>query len=270
MPVISLLNRKGGVGKSSCTHHLSGTLALMGRRVLVVDGDSQSSLSQGFLGPAAVRDLDPGETIAALYRGDEPFPEQVIWPTGIAGIDLLPGSRFANKWNLPDPQDQPFETQTCIRTFLAEVEDRYDVCLVDLPPNLCLNSWAALVASDFVICPLQAEDYGAQGIVDVQETIDDVKAGPNPDLKLLGFVITMFNPRKTIHQVYAARLRELYGALVCSTAIPHAADYPEAIAYRKPIAQYKPKGAAAKAIKSLAEEILQRIDAHTIPRVEAA
>lgn len=270
MPVITMLNQKGGVGKSSCTHHTAGTLALMGRRVLVIDNDPQSSLSQGFLGPAATRQFDPGETVAALYRGDGPFPDQVIRPSGIAGIDLLPGSRHANDWNLPRPHEVDFETQTCIRTFLEDVRGCYDVVLIDCPPNLCLCSWAALVASDFIIVPLQAEDYGAQGIIDVQESIDRVVAGPNPDLRLLGYLITMFSPRKTVHQMYAERLRELYGADVFATMIPHAAEYPEAIAYRKPIAQHKPKGAAAKAIRSLADEILARVDASTHIRTEAA
>ncbi len=112
-----------------------------------------------------------------------------------------------------------------------------------------------LIASDAQIVPLQAEDYGAQGIMDVQDSVGMVTSGPNPNLRLLGYLITMFNSRKTIHQMYAKQLRELYGDDVFAAAIPHAADYPEAIAYRKPVAMYKPRSAAAKAIKALAEEL---------------
>src|SRR5918998_1583231 len=100
VPVVTLLNQKGGVGKTSCTHHLAGTLAQSGRRVLLLDNDPQSSLTQGYWGPVATRDLDPGETIAALYRGDRPFPEQVIKASGIEGIDLVPGSRYATDFNV--------------------------------------------------------------------------------------------------------------------------------------------------------------------------
>src|SRR3954452_3068900 len=93
VPVITMLNQKGGVGKTSTCHHVAGTLAQMERRVLLVDNDPQASLTQGFWGPQATRQLDPSQTIAALYAGYSPFPDQVIHPTGIAGVDLLPGSR---------------------------------------------------------------------------------------------------------------------------------------------------------------------------------
>src|SRR3954465_12316042 len=97
---ISLLNQKGGVGKTSTCHHLAGTLARGGRRVLLVDNDPQASLTQGFWGPMATHELDPGATVASLSAGDEPFPEQVIRPTGLEGIDLVPGSRVATDHNV--------------------------------------------------------------------------------------------------------------------------------------------------------------------------
>lgn len=271
MPVVTMLNQKGGVGKTSCTHHLAGTLAQMGRRVLLLDNDPQSSLSQGFWGPLAARQVDPSETIAALYAGDRPFPEQVIKPTGIAGIDLLPGSRHATDFNVPRPFEADLAAQECLRSFLAEVRDQYDLVLIDCPPNLHLCSWAALVASDHLIVPLQPEDYGAQGIVDVQESVELVQGGPNPELSLLGYLITMVAPRKTIHQLYEERLRALYGDSVFTARVPEAVDYVEAIARRQPIAQYKPKGAPAKAIRALADEVEARlIAARTTHRTEAA
>jgi chromosome partitioning protein len=268
-----MLNQKGGVGKTSCTHHLAGTLALLGRKVLLFDNDPQASLSQGFWGPVAARQIDPSETIAALYAGERPFPEQVIKPTGIDGIDLVAGSRQATDFNVPRPYEADFEVQTCLRTFLAEVAGQYDLVLIDCPPNLHLCSWAALAASDHLIVPLQPEDYGAQGIVDVQESVALVQGGPNPELSLLGYLITMAAPRKTIHQLYEERLRALYGADVFEAKVPEAVDYVEAIARRQPIAQYKPKSAAAKAIKALAEELEARLKAKasgSAPRTEAA
>jgi chromosome partitioning protein len=274
VPVITLLNQKGGVGKTSTCHHLAGTLVQLGRRVLLIDGDPQSSLTQGFWGPDTARALDSSATLASVYRGDEPFPEQVIRPSGIDGVDLLPGSRAVNDWNLPRPFEQPYEAQTCIRSFLDTVRDRYDLVMIDCPPNLCLCSWAALVASDFLIVPLQAEDYGAQGIMDVQDSVALVTSGPNPSLSLLGYLITMFNPRKTVHRAYEANLRSLYGSDVFATTIPHAADFPEAIAFRKTVAQHKPRGTAAKAIRALADEMSERLERSgepcTEPGAEAA
>lgn len=269
MAVITLLNQKGGVGKTSTCHHLAGTLAQIGRRVLLIDNDPQSSLTQGLWGPAVARALDPSETLAAVYSGDV-FPEQVVRPSGVGGVDLVAGSRVVNDWNLPRPSEAPYEAQTCLRSFLSSVRDSYDLVLIDCPPNLCLCSWAALVASDALIVPLQAEDYGAQGIMDVQDSVALVTAGPNPDLRLLGYLITMFNPRKTVHKMYEQRLRELYGSDVFAAVIPHAADYPEAIAYRKPVAMYKPRGAASKAVRALADEMTARMVHGATRQTEAA
>jgi chromosome partitioning protein len=260
MITITMLNQKGGVGKTSTTHHLSGTLALLGQRVLLLDNDPQSSLSQGFWGPAAALELDPSETIAALYRGDRPFPDQVIKPTGIARLDLVPGSEHATRFNVPEPESADPEARECLRDFLADVSDRYDLVLIDCPPNLHLCSWAALAASDFIIVPIQPEDYGAQGLASVQRSIRRVQETANPSLELLGYLFTMVG-KKTIHQLHEKTVRANYGADVFDAKVPDAVHFVEAITARLPIGQYKPKGAAAKAIRALADEVLQRIEA---------
>ena len=180
MPVITLLNQKGGVGKTSTTHHLAGTLAAEGRRILLLDNDPQASLSQGFWGPVATAGLDPAATIAAIYAGLDPFPEQVIRPAGIAGIDLIPGSKRATDFNVPRPFEVPAEAQACLRAFLADVRDRYDLVLIDCPPNLHLCSWAALVASDHLIVPLQPEDYGRRASGRSRSRSTWSRPGPTP------------------------------------------------------------------------------------------
>jgi chromosome partitioning protein len=265
MPVITALNQKGGVGKTSTCYHLAGTLAQAGRRVLLVDNDPQASLTQGFLGPQVTRKLDPAETIAAVYQ-QEAIADQVIRATDVAGIDLLAGSRAAASFNVPDPHLSDWPLQMALRDFLADVSDHYDIVMIDCPPNLHLASWTSLVASDALIVPLQPEDFGAQGIADVQESIDRVVAGPNPDLKLLGFLVTMSNPRLSVHKGFEQLLRSLYGAAVFTTTIPISADYKEAIVQRKPVAQYKPKGAATKVMKALGEEIFARLADATAPQ----
>jgi chromosome partitioning protein len=270
VPVVALLNQKGGVGKTSCTHHLAGTLARMGRRVLLLDADPQSSLTQGWWGPAATRQLDLAATIAAVLQGDRPHPEQVIHPTGLDGVDLVPGSRAAASFNTPDPHRADPEQQDVLRAFLEEAACGYDLALIDCPPNLHLCSWAALAASDHLVVPLQPEDYGAQGIADVLESLDRVRAAGYP-VALLGYVITMCSPRRTLHQLYEEQLRELYGPAVFAARVPESPEFPEAISRRQTIAQYKPRGAAAKAIRALAEEMLGRIaTAGAGPREAAA
>jgi chromosome partitioning protein len=270
MAVITVLNQKGGVGKTSACHHLAGTLALMGRRVLLIDNDPQSSLTQGLWGPSKALSIDPAETVAAVYTGDA-FPERVVQHSGIDGVDLVPGSVRSTRHNVPVPEEADWDAQTCLRTFLEDLRGGYDVVLVDNPPNLHLCSWASLVASDFLIVPLQPEDYGAQGIAEVSDSAARVVAGPNPGLGLLGFLITMVAPRRSVHQLYEERLRAAYGDDVFAARIPEAADFVEAVARRLPIAQHKPRSAAAKAVRAVAEELLQRIDSRESPaRTEAA
>jgi chromosome partitioning protein len=261
MPAVTIagLNQKGGVGKSSTTFHLGGTLASQGRRVLLLDMDPQASLTQAFIGPDAMRALSARQSIASLF-GDElaPAPGRLIMPTAFEGISIAPGSVHLTSFNVPDPHRSPRDQQRALALFVGEVRDDFDFILVDCPPNLHLCSWAALVASDSIIVPLQAEDFGSQGIASVLDSIEAVQSKANPRLRLLGYLLTMFNPRLAIHKAYEGTLRDLYGDQVFATTIPYATDLKEAISLRKPIVAHKPKGASSKAIKALAAEILER------------
>ena len=259
MPVVTFLNQKGGVGKSSCTHHLGGAFAQAGRRMLLVDADPQSSLTQGLLGPSALEELEPANTIAAVLQGEDPFPDQVLRPAGVPGVDLLPGSPMANDANVPRPWEQDCAVQRRLADVLTELAPRYDLILIDCPPTLSGCSWAGLVAADALVVPLQAEDYGAQGVRAIQDWVATVRAATNPHLRLLGYLITMFNTRLAIHKAYEQRLRAAYGSDVFTVMIPYAADFKEAIAARQTLAQYKPKGASAKTVRALADELLERL-----------
>jgi chromosome partitioning protein len=260
MQTVTFLNQKGGVGKSSCTHHLGGAFAQLGKRVLLVDADPQSSLTQGLLGPQALDDLDPAVTIAAVLNGDDPFPAAVVHPSGIPGVDLMPGSSAAHKSNVSEPWEQDCTVQSRLAGVMAELAPRYDIALIDCQPTFYSASWAALVAADALVVPLQPEDYGAQGIRAVKDVLETARTTMNPRLRLAGYLITMYNARTSIHQTYERYLRQTYGRDVFDTMIPYATDYKEAISNRLPIGKYKPKGGSAKVIKALAEEILSRLD----------
>jgi len=256
---VSMSNLKGGVGKSSTTFHLAGTLAAAGRRVVLVDADPQASLTQGFFGPDVTRALPRRETIAG-YFGDGLTPDggSVARPTGFENIRILPGSPLLTDHNLPAPHREPRDQQRALVPFVRDLRGDCDFILIDTPPTLSLCTWAALVASDALVVPLQAEDFGSQGIAYVLDSIEAIRAKANPGLRLLGYLLTMFNPRLAIHATYRETLRAIYGGDVFEATIPIATDYKEAVALRRPVALHKPRGAASRAMKAFADELIAR------------
>ena len=258
---VAFLNQKGGVGKTSTVHHLGGTLASRGLKVLVVDADPQASLTQGLLGPDVAEDLDPRETIAAIF--DDSCAVQacdLVRPTGFANLALLAGSEAAQHYNQPDPWDSGL-AQFTLRNALADAAGGFDIVLIDCPPHIQLWAWSALVAADGVVVPLQAEDYGAQGLKAIRRSIARVQSDPNVRLALIGYLVTMYNKALSVHVTYEGYLRQLHGDDVFTAMIPLAKDYKEAVTYRKPIVEHKPRSAPAKAIAALADEFLARLDA---------
>ena len=255
MKTITFLNQKGGCGKTSSVFHLSGVLAAMGLRVLLVDNDPQASLTQGFLGPAAMESLDPAVTVAAVYEGD-PEPSGLVMPAGPAGVWLAPGSPFATEANMR-PRDHWGDDQWALRAFTEALHNDFDLCLIDCPPNLHLCSWAALLAADAVVVPLQPEDFGSQGLKPVGASVDAARRA-NPGLHLAGYLLTMTDKRLAVHATYEAMLRERYGLLVFTNPVPRAKDFVEAVGARAPVNLYKPKSAATRAVKAVADELLAR------------
>ena len=144
-------------------------LARGGRRVLLVDADPQASLTQGFFGPQATRDLPAAATIAALFDPDQiAVPESLVRNTGFPGLDLLPGSRHLTRRQHDARPRSGASSRTALRDALAELAGGYDVILIDCPPNLHLCSWAAMAAASHVVVPLQPEDFGVQGLAPVR------------------------------------------------------------------------------------------------------
>jgi chromosome partitioning protein len=258
MPVVCVLNQKGGVGKTSTCFHLSATLAQRGRRVLLVDNDPQASLTQNFHGPDGLLAFPPATTIAGILAGEDPLPAQVIRSV-LPGVDLVPGSEAAASYNQADPHLGKGGDPFCLRGFLSEVSDDYDYVLIDCTPTLYFCAWVSLIAADHLIIPLNPEDSGAQGIGKVLECVGRVQAGPHPGLGHPWYLITRSVPRSSLHQYYEESLRGLYKDSVLTTVVPHLLAYPEATSERKPVGVHKPKGAAAKVMKALAEELEARV-----------
>jgi chromosome partitioning protein len=266
MPVISAVALKGGVSKTTVCHMTAAAFGLAGLRCLLLDNDAQSSLSSAVLGTESEQ-LPPSETIAAVYAGRDPLPSEIIRPSGIAGVDIIPGSMAAASFNLPDPQEATAEIQGRLRSFLDEVkgEGTYDLVVIDNPPNLGQASWSSLIASDYSFTPCVPENYGVSSLSPVLNVLHQIKSGPNPSLINLGVVLSMVQPRLSVHMAFEKKLRETHGDLIFEARIPVAADIKEAIAFGKPVTTFKPRGASAKAFKQLADEMMARIARHEAP-----
>jgi chromosome partitioning protein len=258
---IAFLNKKGGVGKTSTCHHLAGTLGRRGLRILLVDADPQASLTQGLLGPEVARQLKPRETIAGLFDdAAEADMADLVRPVSVPGVALVAGSGRMDRFNALEPWTTG-DAQYILRDALREVAGDFDLALIDCPPHIYLCAWTAMVAAHGIVVPLQAEDYGAQGVAAIQGSIDHVRSGANPRLAVLGFLLTMFNKSLAVHAGYAADLRAIYGDLVFDAVVPHAKDFKEAVMLRKPVVAYKPRSVASRAVEALADELLARLDA---------
>jgi cellulose biosynthesis protein BcsQ len=177
------MNRKGGVGKTSTVHHLGGTLARRGLRVLLVDVDSQASLTQGLLGPEAAEALDPAATIAAVMdESGVVSPRDLVRPTPFPNLHLIPGSEAAERFNVPDPWDAGLR-QLILRDALDEAGEGFDLVLIDCPP-LSIGADASVI-SRWVDGVLVVIDLNASTDRAVREALRQLEAVKAPVIGLL-------------------------------------------------------------------------------------
>jgi len=257
--VISPVNRKGGVGKSSSVYHLSGYFASQGLRVLCIDNEPQHSLSNGFLGREAAESLSPKLTTAALFDVKvKPDPNDLITETAFKKIKLVAGSNALDQFNGP-PASEPVATQLVVKHFVDKIRDRFDVILIDNPPNLQMCSYSSLAASNFTYCITMPQEFDVQGVVPVQQAIDTVLRTTNPSLRFAGYVLNMVKEKRSLHRAYEALLRETYGNKVFDVTLPDWNDFAEALTVRKPISYFRPNSLASKRFGDLARELIERV-----------
>lgn len=255
---ICVINQKGGCGKSTTCFHLAGALAGAGQRTLLVDVDPQGSLSRGFFGSTAVENLCHEETTSVLFAEElAHFPATaLIRDSGFDGISIVAANQHLAAFNTPQPEAIGMR-QFALREFLHSTAN-YDVILIDCPPNLYRCSWSALLAAEEVVIPVPPEDFGTQGLVAVHQTIRFARQ-LNPELRLLGHLVTRRDQRLLIHRMYEERIRLLYSESVLDSVLPEAAAFKVSLARRTPVEIDQPRSVAAERTRQLAEEILARI-----------
>lgn len=250
--VVSMVNQKGGVGKTTTTINLGAALAEYGRKVLLVDFDPQGSLSVG-LG------LNPHEMDLTVYNAlmqREVSITDVIVPSGVPGMDLVPSNidLAAAEVQLVNEVAREQTLQRVLAPVLAD----YDFVLIDCQPSLGLLTVNALTASNGVIVPLECEYFALRGVALLKTTIDKVQERLNPHLEIDGVLGTMFDTRTLHGREVMDRLVEAWGDQVFHTVIRRTVKFSDSTVAGEPITSYAGKSTGADAYRQLAREVLAR------------
>ena len=249
--IISIINQKGGVGKSTTAINLAAALGEQGKQVLLVDLDPQGNTTSG-LG------IEKGELENCIYNvllDDLPI-EEVIIPDVCEGLDLVPAT--INLAGAEVELVSEIARENRLKDAVGTMRGRYDYIFVDCPPSLGLLTVNALVAADKLIIPIQTEFYALEGVTKLLESMKRVKNRLNPTLDIFGFLLTMYDGRTTLSRQVAAEVRNYFDRQVFETIIPRTVKLSEAPSYGIPITQYDPQGKGAKAYTELAKEVIKR------------
>jgi chromosome partitioning protein len=253
--IVAVANQKGGVGKTTTTINLAASLALAGKRVLLVDIDPQGNLTSG-LGQRG-KSSGTGSIYDALTAAEpttdaRPF----VIPTGVEGMALIPAERSLTGAEIEmvalDQREQR------VKMLLAPRRAEYDYIFIDCPPSLGLLTLNALVAADAVLIPLHCEYFALEGLADLVDTLARVRAALNPTLDIEGVLLTMFDERTNLGQQVAADIRGFFKEKVFRTVIPRNVRLGEAPSHGIPAILYDVKSRGAEAYLALAREVLDR------------
>ena len=250
--VVAICNQKGGVGKTTSTINLGAALTEYGRRVLLVDFDPQGALSVGLGVPS--HQLE--RTIYNVIMERDVPVDQVVQPTSVPGMDLLPSNIDLSAAEVQLVSEVGRE-QTLGRT-LTPLVPHYDFILVDCQPSLGLLTINALACADGVVIPLECEFFSLRGVALLIDTIEKVRERLNPKLEIIGILATMYDPRTLHAREVMARVVEAFGDTVFDAVINRTVRFPETNVAGEPITRWAPKSAGAKAYRALAREVIAR------------
>ena len=246
--VVAITNQKGGVGKTTTAINLSASLALDGRRVLLVDMDPQANAGSGLgvMGDAV------GCSIYEVLIEGVPVVEATL-PTSVPGLNLVPAGQRLSGAEVELVGLESRESR--LRSAIEPVRDAYDYILIDCPPSLGLLTVNTLTAADSVLVPLQCEYYALEGLSHLLQAIRLVQQQLNPQLRMEGVLLTMYDGRLNLCQQVEEEARKYFADRVYKTVIPRNIRLSEAPSFGKPVVVYDPACVGATSYRSLAREV---------------
>jgi chromosome partitioning protein len=247
--IVAIANQTGGVGKTTTAVNLAAGVALLGKRVLLVDMDPQGNATSG-LG------IDPRSLQTTVYNCLVNYVkfQDAVHVTEVNGLSLLPANADLSGAEIELVNVE--EREKLLRNFLRDVDQLFDVIFLDCPPTLGILTVNALVAARSILVPVQCEYYAMEGLSRLVGNIDRVRQSFNPELQLEGIVLTMFDARNTLARQVVDQVREHFKEVVYSTMIPRNVTLAEAPSYGRPAMLYNVASAGAQAYLSLAKEFV--------------
>ena len=250
--IIAIANQKGGVGKTTTAINLAAAFARLGKRVLLLDLDPQANSSISFLDPLSIE----RSAYELMTDGQAPI-EQTVYRTPVEGLDVIPAR--INLAKLESKLIGDFDAPFRLKDRLAPFTKDYSVIVIDTPPTLGLITVNALVAATHVLIPIQSSYFALEGTDDLLETIEKVKARPNPNLELLGVLVTLHDKRTTLAREVHEQIKKVFGPKLFETVITKSVRLEESPAYKESIFSFAPNSSGAIEYGNLCDEVMKRV-----------
>ena len=252
--IISVINQKGGVGKTTTVINLAAGLSLNGKKILVIDLDPQGNATTG-LGLSNVADTN--KSIYGVLSGAEKM-QIVVQKTKFNNLDIVTSNVDLSGLEVEtaDNQDRAYLLKVKLTAYLNNSSQLYDYVLIDCPPSLSLLTVMALVASDSLVVPLQTEFFALEGITQLIKTIERIKAGLNPNLNVRGILLTMYDKRNKLSSQVEKDARDYFKDKVYQTVVPRNVRLSEAPSHGVPVLIYDKQCPGSKSYLKFTEEFL--------------